>query len=303
MKVFISKIVVFLLLVVLSVIGVVLAINSSMRNNSSFVIDKTYTNLILGHSHPECAYDDDLISHTLNFAQSGESYFYTYIKTKELIASNPHVKQVFIEFSNDQINLSKNNWIWDDDFLSEKYPKFSPFMTFEDQKVLLNGNTKGFFNTLSVSANKNFYNLINGKTDFTDRIGGFIALEHTLEISKETTSFKNPTTDSTSIVNIQYLKKLVDFCKQQQLKVYLVRSPLHKKNIDLKNEALFQKVRKEYFDDVTFLDFVSFPLNDSDFADLEHLNNDGAIKYSKWFNTQLRNGFHNISYNNIENLD
>lgn len=302
MKLFISKILLFFCLALLSILLVIVAINITLKSKSSFEINPNITRLILGHSHPECAYNEQFIDHTANFAQSGESYVYTFIKAKELIKSNPHVKEIFIEFTNDQINFSKNNWIWDDAFLSEKYPKYSPFMSFEDHSLLFRGNTIGFLNTLSVAANKNMYNLINNKTDYTSYIGGYKALDHQLDTSEndKTTSITSRQTsiDSVSKTNLLYLKKLVDFCEAQNLKVYLIRSPLHKNNTDLKNEQVFQSVRGDYFEGIDFLDFADFPLKDSDFADLEHLNVQGATTYSKWFNLQLNRGFVNMSYFN-----
>jgi hypothetical protein len=307
MKPFISKTLLFLSIAMLSVVIVVLAINAVMRFKSNFEIDKSVTRLILGHSHPECAYNDYLIHDTDNFAQSGESYFYTNIKTQELIKSNPHVKEVFIEFTNDQINYSKNNWIWEDAFLTEKYPKYSPFMSYEDHTLLLKGNTTGFFNTLAISANKNIYNIINNKTDFTAFIGGYKALDHQLDTSERNkASSKNQlqiSADSISTTNLFYLKKLVDFCQAQELKVYLVRSPLNKNNADLKNERLFQSLRGHYFKDIDFLDFADFPLEDSDFADLEHLNAQGATKFSTWFNLQLQEGFVDRSYDHEQKIN
>lgn len=54
------------------------------------------------------------------------------------------------------------------------------------------------------------------------------------------------------------------------------------------NELIFQKIWKDKFKEVTFLDFKDFPLNDSDFADIEHLNDKGAKKFSTYFNTFMK---------------
>ena len=88
------------------------------RHFANFKIKESSRILIVGHSHSECAYNDSLINNVVNFSQSGESYFYTYFKTKKFIEQNPNIQTVLIEFSNNQIAFSMNNWIWAEKYMS-----------------------------------------------------------------------------------------------------------------------------------------------------------------------------------------
>ncbi|MCD2259803.1 hypothetical protein [Psychroserpens luteolus] len=291
MKTFVNKLILFLLIAVVTIVGTIALINNLVNKNASFKIDKVSSSIVLGHSHAECAYNDDYIKNTSNYAQSGESYLYTFIKARQLIKDNPTIEHIYVEFTNDQIKLNKNDWIWGDNYLSDKYPKYAPFMTLKEQRLLLTHNFRGYMNVVSVATNKNLLKLINNKNDHTKIIGGYKALDHQLDLDKITESeielAITTSKDSISVHNVLYLKKLIDYCKEKEKKITLIRSPLHRKNNDRKNEDTFQRIRLEYFKDVEFLDFIDFPLEDTDFADLEHLNSQGAIKFSAYIDNQF----------------
>ena len=82
MKYFIFKILIFSLSITVIVGFGIGWLNSSLDNAANFKIGTTSKYLILGHSHPQTAFNDSLIPDFLNKAQSGEAYFYTYLKAK-----------------------------------------------------------------------------------------------------------------------------------------------------------------------------------------------------------------------------
>lgn len=293
MKRFVIHSSIFLFLSIIILITSTLLINNSLNKKAVFKIDSQVNYIVLGHSHPECAFNDDLISGVANFAESGESYFYTYFKTRKILEQNKYVKTVFIEFTNDQLNSHKDDWIWTDEFLSNKYTKYAPFINLEAHELLISNNTSGFINNLAIGFNKNLSSILQSKLDYTQRIGGYHFLDKQINDSvyKKTLKTKDRNIKSRlPLNNIEYLSKLVSYCIAHGKNVYLIRSPLHQKNLDLKNEKVFQEVLKDKFNNIEFLDFVNFPLSDFEFADLEHLNFKGAEKFSLWFNRLLETG-------------
>ncbi|NBV14651.1 MAG: hypothetical protein EBS07_11370, partial [Sphingobacteriia bacterium] len=122
MKLFITTTFVFLILL----FGLLLILEISTQEIINAKIEvKIKSNpqiLLVGHSHPECAFNDSLINNFKNLAESGESYFYTYFKLQEVLAQNPSINTVFIEYTNNQIIAEMNNWIWDDFHMSYRYP-------------------------------------------------------------------------------------------------------------------------------------------------------------------------------------
>ena len=76
--------------------------------------------------------------------------------------------------------------------------------------------------------------------------------------------------------------------------MYLIRSPLHKSYFGRKNERKYHKIRQQFFNNIEYLDFNSFPIQDNEFRDLEHLNYKGAKKFSIWFDSLLKDSLLNV---------
>ena len=99
-----------------------------------------------------------------------------------------------------------------------------------------------------------------------------------------------PEYKKTSVYSLYYLEKIIKLCKDNNINVFLIRSPYHHKSPIIQNEYNLQMLKNLKFIDIEFLDFKDFPLKNSEFGDLNHLNYKGAIIFSKWFNAILKNG-------------
>ena len=67
MRKFIIRILVFSLMSLILLSGVIIASNILINKDSNFSIDKKINRIVLGHSHPEGAFNDSLISNNKNF--------------------------------------------------------------------------------------------------------------------------------------------------------------------------------------------------------------------------------------------
>lgn len=293
MKSFIVKVQMFLTVLITVLISLFL----SYRYLANFKLNDKNSDsiLIVGHSHPECAYNDSLIMNTVNFAESGESYFYTYVKVKKLIEQNPEIQTVLIEFTNNQIDYGMNEWIWNDENVNYRFPKYGAFMDAESYLLLLNHNPETLINSSKVLMKNSLKNIFTG-FKFQDGIGGFLYLDKNLADSVSTKSpvkakKAKKSGNEVSKYNIKYLRETIDYLRYEKKDVFLVRSPQHKSYKGYRNEKQFQEILQAQFSDLEFLDFSNFPLPDSEFADYEHLNYKGAKKYSIWFNDLLKEGF------------
>jgi hypothetical protein len=134
---FIKRYLLFVSLFLLTIILELVITNSIIDRKAIFNSKKTTKYIIAGDSHPECAFNDSLLPGFTNYAQSGESYFYTFFKIKKLIEQNKNIEAVFVEFTNNQITKEMDGKIWGDRYLSLRYPLYSPFMNVEDNKLLI----------------------------------------------------------------------------------------------------------------------------------------------------------------------
>ncbi len=293
MKKFILQLIQFLSIAIAIVSMLFFVSHYFIEKNSKFEISQDIDKIFIGHSHSECSYDDSLISNSANFSSSGESYFYNYFKTIQLLKQNKNIKTIFVEFSNNQIQEDADEWIWGEEYMSHRYPLYAPFMGIEDQKLLLTKNSNSFLKSLSIFFRRSMSTIADNDYDYSKKIGGYRYLERneteSLLNKQENTDLKIKN-HSLSTYNLKYLKKIINASNENNVKIYLIRSPLHPKFKGLANEDFFKKVLKTRFSDVEFLDFKDFPLNNDEFGDLQHLNFTGARKFSLFFNELLSDG-------------
>ncbi|WP_033957059.1 hypothetical protein [Psychroserpens jangbogonensis] len=297
MKTFINKTVLILLTFSIGIIAFVLLIHYTIKRTSDFNLSEEYKYLIFGHSHPECAFDDDLLENFKNLSLSGESYFFTYQKVKEIIPNN-NIQAVFIEYSNSLIDKKMDEWIWGHEKMNAYFPWHSPFMKKDDMLFLYEKNSQDFLNAISTSTRNNLSRVLS--FDFITiepKYGGYKKLIRNNieeEIQKLNTNTNTPKARELSIENLNYLEKIINYCNINNVKVFLIRSPQHK-YFPRENEKALLSLKKQKFENLDFLDFDKFPLKDNQFGDFGHINYQGAEVFSLWFNELIQNGLLSIN--------
>lgn len=297
MKTFINKTLLILITFSIGILSLVLIIHFITKHTSDFSVSEKTNYLVLGHSHSETAFNDSLIENFKNLSFSGESYFFTYQKVKEIIPNN-NIDAVFIEYTNNQIRKKMDEWIWGYEKLNANFPWHSSFMGKDDMLYLYDKNPKDFPKAVSTSTRNNFTRILS--LDFIsidDRYGRFMGLTETIDyklITDENNIEDSLKEQEISIENINYLEKIVNFCNTNSVKVYLIRSPQHK-YYSRENEKELLSIKKQKFENLEFLDFDDFPFEDDKFADLGHLNYKGAEIFSLWFNELIENGLLSIN--------
>lgn len=296
MKRFIKRIFVFSLLTFIMLIGIIVSSNILINKDSNFSIDKNYAYIVLGHSHPEEAFNDSIIQKTKNFARGGEHYFYTYLKAKKIIESNPQIKVVFLELTNNQISIDMTKWIEDTQKNLVNIPNFAPVMTFEDHSFLIKQNPLSYFKSQEMVIKNNLNFLLYRKKNILIQRdwGGFYANPRQKVDSIIKSNEKQKKLNSTKIVvdttNLPFVDKIASICKKRGIQLFLIRLPQHPKYAYCENEEQLQKILKTRYSQLFYLDFENFYLLNDDYADLEHLNYKGAKKFSLFFDALLKKG-------------
>ena len=287
----------FSLLTLASTIGIIASLNYFTETKNFYKTEKNVKYIAVGNSLTECAFNDSFIKNFKNFGESGESYFYIYLKTKKLLENNPNIETVFIQFSFGQIASSSDSSIWSDVYLGWKFPKYSMGMNYYDYSILARNNPSGLLNAQSLSVLKNYRMLSKKKRSINDyEWGAFVGLTNngsdelkSLEvIDKIDTSLAE-----CSFVNIQYLLKTIDICNKYKVNVILLRPPVHKTYMGLTSEFTVKYILDHKLSGIKFWDYKDYPLKDSQFADEQHLNIEGAQKFSIFFNSEIKNKMSN----------
>jgi len=260
-----------------------------------FSLDTTPEYAVIGHSISECAYNDSIIPNLVNLSQSGDSYLYLYYKLRLFLDQNPSVKEVFIEFSNNQISEAMDERMWGNRYLGYKFSKYAPFMSLEDKSMIFLKNPTGFLDNSSITFKLNMDKVLHHDIDYSSgKLGGYLSLKYNkidslikAGISEIDVNVKTTLSEK----NLKYLTRIIQLCNDRNIKPVLVRSPLHRAHAGFEYEQLYQQVLRERFATTEYLDFACFPLNDTDFADFEHLNVRGAEKFSLYFKELLNNAW------------
>lgn len=289
-----------MLFLVVSFIGIVLIIvGTNQKLTTMHAQHKIAYNkqiLLLGHSHTQRAYNDNIIKNIKNMSQAGDSYFYSYLKARQLVNSNPQLNSIIIEFTNNKIDSKMDEWIWGDLHLNAKFSKFSGYASWSDYSLLANNNFKGFLNNLNLGTRKNIKTIVNPPANIPELKdwGKFDTLVESFNsITPNLRAINNKEIAKAykiSIANLLYLKKIVKLSKQYKLKLYLIRTPLHKAHHFLNNERLLDSIYKEDFDNIPFLDFKEYPISNNGFKDDSHLNIWGSELLSHELQLLLENG-------------
>lgn len=268
--------------------AIVISLNVLVSSHAIFRLENK--SFIFGHSMPECAFNDSLIPNFQNVSESGESYFYTYIKCKKILEDNPQLKNIFIQFGLNNISKKMDTWTWGDKTMSHRYPRFSPFMTAAEHKLLFFNNPSGYINSLPIFIKYQVPRLIRSDFNYSDILGGHVSIVPKDEISIDSNLLdaEAPKENGISLNNILMLQKIIQLCKNNNKNIYLIRSPILHKDDHSESEILFEKIRTSKFSEIEFLDFSAFPLDESDFKDASHLNKLGADKFSIWFNEHIK---------------
>jgi hypothetical protein len=295
MKRFVVQIVKFLAFLLAPVLVVVLGNFVIVNQNSFWKLPNNEEAVVLGHSHPECAFNDSLIPNLINLSLSAETYFYTYIKLKKLIESNDQLKTVFIEFGTNNVQKTMDTWTWGDKYISYNLPKYFSIIDRPEMKLLSGKNLKPVLSTPPQSYAReigfNYYNLIlqdNSVISNKRRYGGYLHLtqmktDTLIKLRQSRSQRNNNRVLQVSETNMRYLKKILTLCEDNGIKVFLVRSPVHSMYTKPEAEELFNEVLVNQFPNAVLLDFKEFPLANNQFADFGHLNYKGAEIFSRWF--------------------
>ena len=139
--------------------------------------------MVVGHSHPECAYNDLIIQDMVNIAQSREPYFYSYLKIRKVLEQNQNIQTVFVEYTNNNVSSIMDDWLFGDSDVEHKFVRYASFMSLREIGVVLGGNPREFTNRLPSVLKRNVTFVLKAPKNFLYDFGSFLELEHELEPS------------------------------------------------------------------------------------------------------------------------
>jgi hypothetical protein len=286
------------LVLIVTLISFYLTIEINRKLYKKIIFNNDINTLVIGDSHTELAINDSLLTNTLNISTPAEGYIFTYRKLQNILKNNNRIKSIMLGVSYHNFSSYYNKYIYEE----EPYSLISQHISlleFDDFPIFFKGLKIKNMVTIYRNSLKNIIKYKSGKYPY---IGGFhVEKIHDIELSTErilkrinSQYFLDNKLLGISYVNISYLDKIVLLCREKQIKIVLLNTPLYKdyySRIPIEFINAYNKTVKNY--GVTEINFTGLELpSDCFLPDGDHLSYKGAMVTTEYLVDILKN----ISY-------
>jgi hypothetical protein len=297
MKSLLLKVIIFILITGSLTSGLIVLSDFAVRNRESQLlrISDDINLVFAGDSYVECAVNDRLIDHSINIAQSGEAYLYSYAKIKALLEHNSQIQKVYVGFSFGDLLMEKEkSWVYGSEFVTEKIQYYNYLLDKSEKSLILRNNPIAYLSGLTKSVNNNFQAFVKSYSSENSRriiknFGGYKHLvRDKLNLDPELNLYKEQPVEK-SLVQEKYLQMISEVCRQNSVELVLFSTPKYKSynaSIVVNIRQIWLEVRNSLPLD-SLADFSAFTLPDSCYGDLTHLNFKGAEVFSRYLNEKL----------------
>jgi hypothetical protein len=248
--------------------------------------------IFMGDSHIAESINDSLLPCCQNVGLSSESLYFTYFKLKRILQTTPSIKNVYLGFSYHSISGYYGQFIYGEysNAISSKYFYLLPP---EEKSFVLRANKQNFFSYIKAITSSGFMDLVFDRKAY---LGGYDSSYPRFRPEKAFIDkrilvqfYTNNLVDAFEEINIEYLRKIQLLCKQSNVNLMLVNTPLHE-YYRSKVPAKFVEKYKQIIRDLhlPLLDLSAMPLEDSCYVfDGEHVTKAGAILVTKYIVSHL----------------
>ena len=250
--------------------------------------------LVLGSSHNQNAINPDYFGDQLyNIAYGGQDIQLDSLLFFKYVPKMTALKTVVLEFD----YLTINNRVDKDYFRLPWYYRYygiSPYNLKLKNKLSLYGSSPSFFNNFIKNTffTRSFSYKINEKGFITnDFIGVFDDANYSIDVlgkayKNEIKKVKEKQNIENVTFNLNKIDEIVSYCLDYNIRVVLTTPPIYLKQNDFTNPIIQQMMRR-YIDSVISNKHIHYLdcQNDErftieDFKNFDHLNSNGAKKYS-----------------------
>lgn len=281
------------LLLLLTFFWLTIEINRKLYRN--ITINNSITTLTIGDSHTELAINDSLMLNTLNISTPAEGYIFTYLKLQNIIKNNSQIKNVMLGVSYHNFSSYYDKYIFEE----EPYALISQYislMEYQDLIIFLR-RTPSVQNLVAIFRNS-FKNILKYKRGKYPYSGGFHIIENNDSLTSDriikrinSQYYLNDQLLKTSAINIQYLKKIVELCREKSINIIFLNTPLYSVYYSkipsfIINE--FNAKTKDLGVVVVNFDDLKLPAN-CFLPDGDHLNFKGALLTTEYLIEYLKN--------------
>ncbi len=242
--------------------------------------------LIIGDSHPATSLNPQLFESADNVAQTGEPLMITFLKLKKLLIGN-RPKVIVLGFAPHNITAYQDKKLVSTERASQMFKRYYPLLTgeFVPVDVSRNAFAKALWQKTGlypqINHDKNYLGRYKNDNS-TDVSDWEKVLARHFTMGADSTVF--------SEVSIRFLDSIVELAESCEVPLVLVSSPTHvnyHENIPTVVWQRYTEVLRAYENRATVLDFTKANYSETLFRNADHLNNQGAERFTEEVRTQI----------------
>lgn len=284
---FIRKIIIFMMLPILY-FGTNMIINYFIYNKQPVDIKNTNV-IIVGDSHPEKSLIPKYFYDAQNISQPGEPYVLTYWKLKKIF--NSYIPDtLIIGFAPQNITQYNDLKFSDERWSSEMFKRSYPIQEFTEISNAISVNYKTFYKVLWKQTA--FY----PKTNHVNYIGNYSNINRS-DLSDsifaiETHYYHKGAELNVSKTAVNHLDSIIQLCNSKNIELIMTSNPVHEKYLKKIPDVIMNKyvgLTNKYRIDHIMYNKTTEKYPDSLYLNSDHLNDNGAKKFTQEFIDYLKN--------------
>jgi hypothetical protein len=262
-------------------------INYTIFNKSKIPINNTKI-LISGDSHVQTSLNPKSFFSATNISQSAEPYIISFWKLKYIFKHNkPNI--LLLGFSHHNISAFNDNKFWDKKFSSEMFERsyiIGNYRSLENIKIDYQEYYKIFLREMCLYPHTKHFKFVGGynnsyKSSISD-----------LEQSINRHYYLHGKELGVSEIQIKYLYNIIKLCENHDVTLILVGSPVHtayyKKIPSIIKKRYDEEKQRFQKNNLIIADFTETIYDDKFYLNSDHLNEQGALKFSKSIYNMLK---------------
>ena len=272
MKSFLSKTIIFCILILLPSPFIVITARYFASNINWHLPEQKHV-LFMGASHIVHAIDDSITPSAINLAKESERYMFTYIKLQHLLEQNEQIDTIFLECASTDLFEHADDKYFKDNEMVSFFATYYPLFNREQWKLYKEKAISAF----TLLYRRTVIDYARG-IDYTYFSNKFPARTKTL--NREEVCYNPVGGIYGNNINYAYLRKIIELCKHNSIKLYFLYCPVYKPECYY-DQYYYYNAYHQFFKDVDLLDYSKYPMDDDDRYDAHHLNDKGALKFTK----------------------
>jgi hypothetical protein len=281
MKTFLQRTITFLGILFIFVLLLVMFLSFNL-SSKKYIIDSNISDIYIGDSHIQLSVNDSLLTKSKNLGENSEAFYFSYYKIKKVLSVNPNIKKLYLGVSYHNLSNSYDDCIFGESssVISQRYFFMLPV---NEQLKYLYYNVKNpvyYRSIIRLGAGELLYKK-NGtyfgaySNDFEEASASIETMNDRLN---EYFFCKNGKLKDFSLNQLFYLKEIILLCKNNNIDLILLNTPLHsyyRNKLPREYIEKYDAIIKE--ENLNLIDFSALSLNDDDYIfDGDHVSKKGA---------------------------